>query len=86
MKKVNIEKRVKKVISRRHLANDSKLEMSKDTRMFEDLGFDSIRILELLVFLEDEFAVEVPDNAYINGSFDSVGAIVMLFDELTKEN
>ena len=37
-------------------------EMSMDTDIANDLGADSLDVVELLMAIEDEFEVEVPDD------------------------
>ena len=36
--------------------------MTADTRIAEDLGADSLDVVELLMAIEDEFEVEIPDE------------------------
>ncbi|MFB0619116.1 phosphopantetheine-binding protein [Streptomyces sp. AGS-58] len=47
---------------------------SKDLRDYAE--FDSLGILEVLVWLEDEFAVSIPDEELRVENFKSVGMIV----------
>jgi acyl carrier protein len=56
----NLEKRVSGLISKSlKLAEDSvKLESS----FIDDLGADSLDIVELVMALEDEFQIEIPDK------------------------
>lgn len=37
-------------------------EMSPDTKIAEDLGADSLDVVELLMAIEEEFDVEIPDE------------------------
>ncbi len=41
-------------------------EMTADTRIGEDLGADSLDVVELLMSIEDEFEVEIPDEEIEN--------------------
>ena len=38
-------------------------EMSSDSNILDDLGADSLDVVELVMTLEDEFDIEVPDEA-----------------------
>ena len=49
-------------------------EMTADTRIGEDLGADSLDVVELLMSIEDEFEVEIPDEEIEN--LKTVGAVV----------
>ena len=38
-------------------------EMTMDTRIAEDLGAASLDVVEMLMSVEDEFGIEIPDDA-----------------------
>lgn len=38
-------------------------DMSMETRIAEDLGADSLDVVEMLMSVEDEFGIEIPDDA-----------------------
>lgn len=40
--------------------------MTADTRIGDDLGADSLDVVELLMSIEDEFDVEIPDEEIEN--------------------
>lgn len=37
-------------------------DMTADTKIAEDLGADSLDVVELLMSIEDEFEIEIPDD------------------------
>ncbi|MBQ0101554.1 MAG: acyl carrier protein [Firmicutes bacterium] len=37
-------------------------DISEDTKIMEDLGADSLDVVEMLITLEDEFGVVIPDD------------------------
>ena len=41
-------------------------EMTMDTNIAKDLGADSLDVVELLMSIEDEFDVEIPDEEIEN--------------------
>ncbi len=41
-------------------------EMTMDTNIANDLGADSLDVVELLMSIEDEFEVEIPDEEIEN--------------------
>ncbi len=49
-------------------------EMSMETRIAEDLGADSLDVVEMLMSVEDEFGIEIPDDP-IEG-LKSIGTVV----------
>lgn len=42
--------------------NVDKSTLNKDTRIIEDLHADSLDVVEMLIALEDEFGISVPDE------------------------
>ncbi|MBN2283627.1 MAG: acyl carrier protein [Deltaproteobacteria bacterium] len=57
---VDIEKRVKEAVMEQ--LNLSEEECRLDAAFIDDLGADSLDIVELLMALEDEFGIEIPDE------------------------
>ncbi len=49
-------------------------KITADTELQEDLGADSLDVVDLLMSIEDEFEVEVPDEEIEN--IKTVGALV----------
>ena len=55
-------------------------DVTMETNIRDDLGADSLDLVDLAISLEDEFEVEVPDNAL--EKFETVGDIVRYIEEL----
>lgn len=51
-----------------------KEEISLDTKIAEDLGADSLDVVEMLMAVEDEFELEIPDEEIEN--LKTVGDVV----------
>lgn len=49
-------------------------EMTMETKIAEELGADSLDVVELLMSIEDEFEVEIPDEEIEN--LKTIGAVV----------
>jgi|TARA_R110002050_G_scaffold412_5_gene2808 acyl carrier protein len=56
-----IEERVVKIVSEK-LSDQSK-KITSDASFIDDLGFDSLDTVELVMAFEEEFDVEIPDDA-----------------------
>ena len=56
-------------------------ELSTDTNLREDLLFDSLDELELIMNLEDEYGAVFPDNTMQNGNLKTIGDITKFIDE-----
>ena len=57
----NIAERVKKIVVE-HLGVDES-KVSEGASFIDDLGADSLDIVELVMAFEEEFGVEIPDDA-----------------------
>ena len=67
------------------LADEFELEpeaLVPEARIREDLGLDSLDIVDMVMTLEDEFGIEVPDEAIEN--LRTVGDVVNFVDSHQK--
>ncbi|MCK4350091.1 MAG: acyl carrier protein [Candidatus Krumholzibacteria bacterium] len=55
-----IEERVKKVIEEQLSVNQD--QITKEASFIDDLGADSLDTVELVMALEEEFGIEIPDD------------------------
>ncbi|MEI7530500.1 MAG: acyl carrier protein [Betaproteobacteria bacterium] len=56
----NIEQRVKKIVAEQ--LGVAEEEVKNDSSFVNDLGADSLDTVELVMALEDEFSIEIPDE------------------------
>ncbi|SMC33853.1 acyl carrier protein [Polynucleobacter kasalickyi] len=56
----NIEQRVKKIVAEQLGVTDA--EVKNESSFVNDLGADSLDTVELVMALEDEFGIEIPDE------------------------
>lgn len=56
-----VEQRVKAILAEQLGVDESKI--TADTNVIVDLGADSLDLVEVLMNLEDEFNVSIPDEA-----------------------
>lgn len=56
----NVEKKVCEIVAEQ--LGISEDEIGKDSSFLDDLGADSLDIVELLMALEEEFSFEIPDE------------------------
>lgn len=69
------------------LANQLNVEANKineNSKIVEDLGADSLDMIEMLMALEEEFNISVPDDKA--EGLKTVGDIANYIDEETKKN
>ena len=58
-------------------------EVKDDSNIIEDLGADSLDVVELLMTFEDEFGVSIPDEKL--EELKSIPQIVKIIDEYSKK-
>lgn len=59
-------------------------KITQASKIIDDLGADSLDVVEMLMTLEDEFNVTVTDEESVN--LKTVGDIVKLIDKKTAKN
>lgn len=72
--------KVRKLIALQLKIPEDKITM--ESRIKDDLGADSVDILQLLMTLEDEHGIEIPDEKLVR--FNTVGDIVEYLDSVCK--
>lgn len=58
-------------------------KVTMETKIVEDLGADSLDVVEMLMALEDEYGVSLPDEVAM--TLHTVGDIVNYIEEHTKK-
>jgi acyl carrier protein len=56
----NVEQRVKKIIAEQLGVNEAEIKI--ESSFVDDLGADSLDVVELVMAFEEEFGVEIPDD------------------------
>ena len=74
MKNEEIFERLKKMIEEQLNSEDATVTVRPDSGIIDDLGADSLDVVELIMSIEDEFDVEISDEAV--ESFTTVEDIV----------
>ncbi len=69
--------KVKAILAEQFDVEEDKITV--DTDLQEDLGADSLDVVDLLMSIEDEFEVEVPDEEIEN--IKTVGALVSYIED-----
>ena len=57
----NVEQRVKKIVAEQLGVNEA--EIKNESSFVDDLGADSLDTVELVMELEEEFDISIPDDA-----------------------
>ena len=80
MAEKTIEQRVKDIIVEQLGVKPD--QVTPDAKFIEDLGADSLDTVELVMALEEEFGIEVPDEQA--EKLQSVGEVVKYIEDLQK--
>lgn len=59
--------------------------ITPDMSLSEDLGFDSLSLVELIVDLENRFDIEIDESDLDPGHIKTVGQIYLLVDKYLEE-
>lgn len=69
--------KVKAILSEQFDVEEDKI--TPDTNIVDDLGADSLDVVDLLMSIEDEFEIEVPDDEVEN--MKTVGKVVKYIED-----
>ena len=78
---MNTIDKVKKIIAEQLCISTD--DISDNANVIEDLGVDSLDVVELLMTFEDEFKVSIPDDKL--EELKTIPQIVKIIDEYTKK-
>ena len=70
---------------RRELSKDKNLMIERETKFISSGLVDSFSLIRLLVFIEDEFGIVIPDEAATAEAMDSVSLILELMQKFRKQ-
>lgn len=59
------------------LEKDIEIQLSENVDLRNDLGFDSLKLAQLTVFIEDEFDVDI----FENGNISTIGEILIQIND-----
>ncbi len=62
MTKEEIEKELKKIVCEQLGVEEEEDKVTAEARFVEDLGADSLDTVELIMAIEEEFDIEIPDE------------------------
>jgi aryl carrier protein AsbD len=59
-------------------------QLMESNRLFEDLNIDSIMVLQLIVYIEEAFGVQVPEEDVDPAAFQTVGLLIAFIQGLMQ--
>lgn len=83
---MNVENRIKDIIKKIANKEINVGDISIETVLSEDLGFDSVMLIELVVGLENEFSIEIDDDDLEIDNLDKYSNLIkMIIDKVQKK-
>ncbi|SFH53751.1 acyl carrier protein [Tindallia magadiensis] len=73
-----IDQKIKKIIAS-HLGIENTETLSRETMLMDDLDADSLDAVEIIMAIEDEFEIDIPDE--MAESIKTIGEIVDYVEE-----
>lgn len=65
--------------------DDNKIEENMFSVKLGEIGMDSLAFIRIVVMLEEEFNIEIPDSKLIISEMDTVGKMYNVVYEIIKE-
>lgn len=62
------------------------IELSEDILLIDDLGFDSLQLINLIVGIEDAFQIKFADADMLFDRFNRIGDLYSLIEELIMQD
>ncbi|WP_128895294.1 phosphopantetheine-binding protein [Longirhabdus pacifica] len=84
MKNTEIIAKLKEIIEE-DLEHELPEQLNESHQVYEDLGIDSIMVLQLLVYVEEAFNVAVPEEDVDPETFQTIGNLVAFIKQLQAE-
>ena len=81
MSEKSVEQRVREIIVEQMDVNPDQVTL--DAKFIEDLGADSLDVVELVMALEEEFGSEIPDEEA--EKLQSVGDVIKYIEDLQQK-
>lgn len=78
----SVKERVENILIE-HLGLDAD-EVTPTAKLAEDLGADSLDVVELVMGIEEEFGIEIDDTDYDAGQFATVADVVSYVEKKLK--
>ncbi|MBA4386558.1 MAG: hypothetical protein C0404_01175 [Verrucomicrobia bacterium] len=75
MSEKSIEQRIKKVLTREAMVERKSQDIDNKAKLIDELGLDSVQIVELIAGIEDEFGITVEDDELNLELFESVESL-----------
>jgi acyl carrier protein len=83
MEAAAIADRLEKFLREQFLVADDDPMFTRAVDLYETGYVDSVGLVELLAFIDDEFGVEVPEEALLSPSFSNIDGIARVVAGLT---
>ena len=77
---------IREFIRETMLFGDDSYDLHNDVPLLDEGIVDSTGVVELVVFVEDEFGIDIDGDELIPDNFDSIGSLAALVDRKLTEH
>lgn len=85
---MNIYETIKALVfndsAQNYLGNVEEPSNINNINIFDDLGYESLSFVQLIIELEEAFDIVIPDDLILMNSFDTIGQIHDIISNLLK--
>lgn len=81
---MNIKEQIRQQLAQNFLFSNNGFHLSDDASFLEEGIVDSTGVLELVMFVEEAFSVEVDDEEIVPDNFDTVNNLVAYVERLRQ--
>lgn len=82
---MSTESTIRKFLADNFFVDSDELALPADTSLTQGGTIDSMGVLELIMFIEKQWSIEIPDSDTVPENLDSVERIVSYVDSRTLE-
>jgi acyl carrier protein len=75
-------KRIERFIREQFMVRPDDPHFSRTTDLYENGFVDSVGVVELLAFIDEEFGVEIPEKLLLSKDFSNIDGIAGIVDRL----
>lgn len=86
MKGMDTRKRIAMQVSSIAGINLEQIDISKEINLIADFEFDSIKLIELIIVLENEFGIEITDEYLDLNIISDFQKLANIIEKLSKSN
>ena len=82
MELLDVQDRIETYVREHFMVSDSDRRFDRNIDLYESGYVDSVGVVELLAFIDEEFGVDIPESDLLSEDFSNVGGIARIVCQL----